>query len=110
MELDVPEVSRMSGPEGAFPTGEIRVQAARILASDVMRRAEKLRDLLQYFVEERIARGDRPASQKQIATIVRGEPLARNLRPRTGIRERRGQRVYDVSITVAAGAVASVGS
>ena len=62
----------MSGPQEAFPTGEVRVQAARILASDVMRRAEKLRDLLQYFVEERIARGDRPASQKQIATIVLG--------------------------------------
>jgi hypothetical protein len=72
LEPDVPEVSRMSGPQEAFPTGEVRVQAARILASDVMRRAEKLRDLLQYFVEERIARGDRPASQKQIATIVLG--------------------------------------
>jgi len=72
LELDVPEVNRMSGPQEAFPTGEVRVQAARILASDVMRRAEKLRDLLQYFVEERIARGDRPASQKQIATIVLG--------------------------------------
>ena len=72
LELDVPEVSRMSGPTEAFTTAEVRVQAARILASDVMRRAEKLRDLLQYFVEERIARGDRPASQKQIATIVLG--------------------------------------
>ena len=72
LELDVPEVSRMSGPQDTFTTGEVRVQAARILASDVMRRAEKLRDLLQYFVEERIAHGDRPASQKQIATIVLG--------------------------------------
>jgi hypothetical protein len=62
----------MSGPQDAFTTGEVRVQAARNLASDVMRRAEKLRDLLQYFVEERIAHGDRPASQKQIATIVLG--------------------------------------
>lgn len=62
----------MRATQQAFTTKELRVQAARILESDVMRRAEKLRELLQFFVEERIARGDRPASQKQIASIVLG--------------------------------------
>lgn len=51
-------------------TSDLRVQAARILGSDVMRRADRLRDLLQFFVEERIAHGDQAASQRRIAAIV----------------------------------------
>ena len=62
----------MKAPCQACLTKELRVQAARILESDVMRRADKLRELLQFFVEERIAHGDRPVSQQQIASVVLG--------------------------------------
>ena len=62
----------MKAPCQACLTKELRVQAARILESDVMRRADKIRELLQFFVEERIAHGDRPVSQKQIASVVLG--------------------------------------
>jgi hypothetical protein len=50
--------------------GEIRLQAARILDSDDLRRATKLRALLTFFVEERIAYGDRPISQSRLAEAV----------------------------------------
>lgn len=50
--------------------GEIRLQAARILDSDDLRRATKLRALLKFFVEERVAYGDRPVSQRRLAEEV----------------------------------------
>ena len=51
-------------------TAAIRLQAARIMESAELRRAEKLRQLLQFFVEERIAFGDRPISQRRLAEEV----------------------------------------
>jgi hypothetical protein len=53
---------------------EVRLQAARMLESDHLRRAGKLRALLVFFVEEWIAYGDRPISQQRLAEDVLGQP------------------------------------
>lgn len=52
---------------------DVRLQAARILESDDLRRAAKLREMLSFFVEERIAFGDRPISQRRLAEEVLGK-------------------------------------
>ena len=52
---------------------DLRLQAARILESDDLRRAAKLRQMLSFFVEERIAFGDRPVSQRRLAEEVLGK-------------------------------------
>lgn len=49
---------------------DIRLQAARVLESDGLRRAVRLRDLLAFFVEERIAFGDRPIGQRRLAEVL----------------------------------------
>jgi hypothetical protein len=53
---------------------EVRLQAARMLESDHLLRAEKLRALLAFIVEEWIAYGDRPISQQRLAEEVLGQP------------------------------------
>lgn len=54
-------------------TADIRLQAARILESDGFLRAARLREILIFFVEERIAFGDRPISQRRVAEEVLGK-------------------------------------
>jgi hypothetical protein len=52
---------------------EIRLQLARMLESDDLRRAGTLSELLKFFVEERIAFGDRPITQRRLAEEVLGK-------------------------------------
>ena len=54
-------------------TANLRLQAERILASRSMRRSQRLQDLLRFFVEERIAFGDRPVPQRRLAEEVLGK-------------------------------------
>jgi len=52
---------------------DVRLQAARMLESDHLRRAGRLRDMLRFLVEERIAFGDRAITQQRLAEEVLGK-------------------------------------
>lgn len=56
-----------------FDVSDVRLQLARMLASDALRRAGTLCELLKFFVEERIAFGDRPVTQRRLAEEVLGK-------------------------------------
>lgn len=58
----------------SIDAAEVRLQAARMLESDDLRRAGKLRALLMFLVEEWIAYGDRPISQQRLAEEALGQP------------------------------------
>lgn len=51
-----------------YEPAELRLQLARLLNSRGFRRANRLCELLAFFVEERIAFGDRHISQKRLAS------------------------------------------
>lgn len=57
---------------------DLRLQLARILNSRGFRRASRLRELLAFFVEERITFGDRPVGQKQLAAQALGKDTGFN--------------------------------